>query len=111
MESQVKIGQVINAVTGVSTFKDSVICRTGKMAQKNIFQCFGGSSKKKKKKTTGGGGGTSEQIQPKQNLSRSYAQIVESLSLVSYAFSVLDTFENMKHGKKLTAFVELLLHA
>ena len=87
-ESRVKNGQVIYAVTGVSTFKDSVICRTGKMAQKNIFQCFGVAAQDKN--TRGEGGGASV----------CYAQIVERLSIVSYASSVLDTFENMKHRKK-----------
>ena len=33
-------------VTGASTFKDCVIYRNGKMAQKSIYQCFGGSSNK-----------------------------------------------------------------
>ena len=46
-------------------------------------------------------GKTSEQMQPKQNLSRSYPQIVERVSLVSYASSVLNTFWKQETQEKI----------
>ena len=51
-------------------YQHCVVCRTGKMAEKNIFQCIGGTSKKKKKKALGGK--TSEQMQPKPKFKRNF---------------------------------------
>ena len=66
----------------------------GKWPKRTVFNVLVAAQKKKKTPLSWG------KLLTKKKLTRTYAQIVERPSLVSYASSMLNTFENMKHRKK-----------